>query len=299
MTLEQLRVFVAVAERQHLTHAASALSLTPSAVSSSIKALEERFGVALFHRVGRGIEISDAGKTFLDEARRVLASSRAAESVLAELGGLRRGSLTIHASQTIANYWLPPLLVRFQDLHPSIELRVDLGNTEQVTRAVVQGSADIGLIEGALQEENLQCRVVAEDRMVVVVRPDHPWASGQKLTAAVLRTGHWVLREAGSGTRSEFEAALKVIGARRLALRIALELPSNEAVRSAVLAGPYAAAMSELVAAPYLRAGLLASANLDLPVRSFSLLRHPARLRNPAATAFEEILLQKQDWSGK
>jgi DNA-binding transcriptional LysR family regulator len=103
MTLEQLRIFIAVAECEHVTHAAQKLNLTQSAVSAAVSALELRHTVKLFSRVGRGIELTDAGRLFLDEARAILARTRAAEVALAELNGLERGTLAIHASQTIAS----------------------------------------------------------------------------------------------------------------------------------------------------------------------------------------------------
>jgi DNA-binding transcriptional LysR family regulator len=290
MTLEQLRIFVEVAQRQHLTQAAAALHLTPSAVSASVKTLEDRYGTALFHRVGRRIETSEAGRIFLDEARRTLASARAAEATLAELGELRRGSLSIHASQTIASYWLPALLVRFRQAHPAIDLRLEVDNTENVAQAVLQGMADLGFVEGAIDEPALAREVVGNDRMVVVVAPGHPWARGQPLEAADLLGAQWILREAGSGTRSAFEAALDAAGIPAGALRVDIGLPSNEAVRSAVMAGPYATAVSELVVASHLQAGLLAQASFDLPARSFSMLRHPERHRSRAAAAFEELV---------
>src|SRR5471032_2166488 len=127
MTLEQLRIFVEVAQREHLTQAASALALTPSAVSASIRVLEERYGTPLFNRVGRRIELSEAGRLFLREARITLASARTAERTLSELGGLQRGTLQIQASQTIASYWLPPLLVQFRQRYPQIELSLTAG----------------------------------------------------------------------------------------------------------------------------------------------------------------------------
>src|ERR1700741_461652 len=91
MTLEQLRIFVAVAERQHVTRAAEALNLTQSSASAAVAALESRHGTRLFHRVGRGIELTEAGRLFLGEAKAVLARAEAAELALAELGGLKRG----------------------------------------------------------------------------------------------------------------------------------------------------------------------------------------------------------------
>ena len=290
MTLDQLRIFVEVAERQHLTQAAAALALTPSAVSSSIKALEERYGTALFDRVGRRIETNEAGRIFLAEARRTLASARAAELTLAELGSLQRGSLAIHASQTIASYWLPPLLVRFRQTYPAIALALVVANTENVAAAVVQGAADLGFVEGELEEGGLEAVPVGEDRMVVVVGPGHPWADGRPLDRAQLLGARWIMREAGSGTRSAFESALAALGVPAQALAVALALPSNEAVRSAVMAGAYAGALSELVVASDLHAGLLAQANLALPARRFSMLRHPERHRSRAAAAFADLV---------
>jgi DNA-binding MarR family transcriptional regulator len=93
MTLEQLRIFVGVAEREHMTAAARALNVTQSAASAAIAALEERHAIKLFHRVGRGIALTEAGRLFLTEARGVLARADAAETVLEELGGLKRGTL--------------------------------------------------------------------------------------------------------------------------------------------------------------------------------------------------------------
>jgi DNA-binding transcriptional LysR family regulator len=290
MTLEQLRIFVEVAERQHLTQAASVLALTPSAVSASIKTLEERYGTALFNRVGRRIELSEAGRIFLVEARATLASARAAEATLAELGTLQRGSLLIHASQTIASYWLPGLLVRFHRAYPAIELRMEVGNTESVAQAVMLGAADLGFVEGENCEPTLHVQAVAEDRMVVVVANDHPWADGRTLGPAELSAMRWILREPGSGTRAVFESALAALGIAPGSLDVAFSLPSNEAVRSAIIDSPFASAMSELVVASDLRVGLLAQANLQLPTRSFSMLRHPSRHRSRAVAAFEGSL---------
>src|SRR6202011_4908519 len=114
VTLEQLRVFVAVAERQHVTRAAAVLNLAQSAVSAAIAALESRYGEKLFHRVGRGVELTEAGALFLVEARAILARVEAAGQVLSELGNLKRGTLAVHASQTIAGYCLPRYLGAFR-----------------------------------------------------------------------------------------------------------------------------------------------------------------------------------------
>jgi DNA-binding transcriptional LysR family regulator len=292
MTLEQLRIFVEVAERQHLTQAANVLALTPSAVSASIRALEERYGTPLFNRVGRRIETNEAGRIFLNEARGTLASASVAERTLSELAGLKRGTLNLQASQTIASYWLPPLLVQFHQAYPQIDLSLAVGNTQSVAQAVVEGAADLGFVEGIIDEPALSVEMVAEDGMVVVVASGHPWASGKRQAPVDLLAGEWIMREPGSGTRSAFESMLKAIGVNPGELSVALTLPSNEAVRAAVMAGRFATMVSELVVAPYLKAGLLCSVNIDLPPRSFYLLRHNARYQSKASLALERLIRQ-------
>ncbi len=182
MTLEQLRIFIEVAEREHLTRASEALHLTPSAVSSAIRTMEDRYGATLFNRIGRRIELTGDGRMFLDEARATLARARSAERMLSELGGGKRGILAIHASQTIASYWLPSFLARFHSEFPLIDVRLTLGNTESVTQATEEGVADIGLVEGAVQAPSLSITKVASDQLILVARPDHDWAAGGKLT---------------------------------------------------------------------------------------------------------------------
>ncbi len=277
MTLDQLRVFVAVAERQHVTRAARALNLAQSAASAAIAALEERYGTRLFHRVGRGIEMTEAGRVFLLEAKAVLARAAAAELALEELGGLRRGTLSLQASQTIASYWLPRHLVAFRRRHPGIEIRLAVGNTEQVARAVHDGAAELGFVEGAVEDPLLASTHVASDRMVVVVPAGHPRADEVRFPPRGLAELDWILREPGSGTRSEFEAALAEFGLAPGDLRVVLELPSNESVRAAVEAGAGAATLSELVVTASLRTGVLARLDVELPERAFHVLNHRER----------------------
>ncbi|RYC32372.1 LysR family transcriptional regulator [Lichenibacterium minor] len=282
MTLEQLRIFVAVAEREHVTRAAEALHLAQSAVSAAVSGLEERHGAKLFHRVGRGIALTDAGAVFLGEARAVLARAAAAELALSELGGLKRGTLSVMASQTIAGYWLPRHLAAFRALHPGVALRLGIGNTAEVVAAVLAGTAALGFVEGAHADPALAGEVVARDQLIVVVAPDHPWAGRTDAAPPDARDTEWVLREPGSGTRSAFEAALPPGAA---PLRVALELPSNEAVRGAVEAGLGATALSASVAAPSLEAGLLVRVAFPLPERDFTAIRHAGRYGSRAADA--------------
>jgi DNA-binding transcriptional LysR family regulator len=290
MTLEQLHIFVAVAERQHVTEAAHALNLAQSAASHAIAALEARHDTKLFDRVGRRIELTEAGQVFLGEARAVLARAEAAELVLSELGGLKRGTLSIQASQTIAGYWLPRHMVVFRKAYPQIQIRLAIGNTAQVAAAVRGGLAELGFVEGGVENEHFASAPVARDQLVVVVGREHPWVGRTRLAPRDLMESEWVLREAGSGTRSVFENALLRLGVNPGALRIQMELPSNEAVRAAVEAGLGSTAISASVAAPSIEAELLHQVTFRLPEREFHVLRHRERYQSRAAEALLAVI---------
>jgi DNA-binding transcriptional LysR family regulator len=290
MTLEQLRIFIAVAEQQHMTRAASGLHLTQSATSAAIAALETRYGVKLFDRIGRGIVLTQAGRDFLGEARAVIGRARAATQALDDIAGLKRGSLSIAASQTIGNYWLPPRLLAFQRRYPGIALQIVIANTEQVAQAVREGRAEIGLVEGETDEPLLTARPIDGDSLAIVVGRNHPWATLSRVTAAKLSTSGWVLRERGSGTRSMFEAALRAAGLDLSNLDVRLELPSNEAIRAAIETSDCATAISDLVVAPSLAAGTLHRVRFDLPHRSFYLLRHKEHAESQAEAALVAAL---------
>jgi DNA-binding transcriptional LysR family regulator len=285
MTLEQLRIFIAVAERQHVTQAASELHLTQSATSAAIAALEARYGIKLFDRVGRGIALTQTGRDFLNEARAVVARAKAAAQVLNDLAGLKRGSLALAASQTVANYWLPPRIEAFRKTHPGIDLRVSIANTEQVAHAVHRGDADLGFVEGEVDDPALAIRKIEGDSLAIVVGVNHPWTGQARIAPKLLTKTCWILREPGSGTRSMFEAALKKFDIKLSDLDIRLELPSNEAVRVAVEAGDCATAISDLVVAPSLAAGTLHRVKIDLPKRAFYALRHKERYASQAEKA--------------
>jgi len=278
LTLEQLRIFIAVAERQHITRAAEALHLTQSAVSSAIGALESRHGITLFDRVGRAIILNETGRTFLPEAKAVLDRAKAAEAALDDLSGLRRGTLSIMASQTIASYWLPKHLATYRRRYPQIEMEVHFANTDQVADAVESGEAEVGLVEGVVDRPALNAKVFAEDEMVVVIAPDHSWRDRTKIDLGQV---DWIVREEGSGTRAMFDTLTMDVD-----VRIAMTLPGNEAVLGAVEAGLGATLVSLSVARSRIAAKSLVVVNGFSQTRNFFVLHHKERFRTRAADAF-------------
>ena len=249
MTLEQLRIFLEVARLQHVTRASETLHLTQSAVSAALAALEAQHGVPLFDRVGRGIVLNEAGRMFMPLAGAVLRRASEAENWLAELRGGEVGTLRLQASQTVATYFLPSHLIRFQRLHPRVTLNFIQGNTATVAAAVRSGETDLGIVEGRVDNHGLRQTTVGGDRLVLLVGASHSWRQHPHLSAM-------------------------------------LELPSNEACIAAVETGHGATVLSEHAAAPHCAAGRVFEVPFSFPERAFTALSHSERSLSRAAENF-------------
>lgn len=273
MTIDQLRIFVEVAERGHVTRAAKALGMSQSAASAAISSLEAAYQIRLFDRVGRGIRLSETGQIFLREARAVLDRAALAQSVLQDLAG-NPGPVAIAASQTIATYWLPRRLAAFHAANPRVRFNVVIRNTNEVENAVVEGEANIGLVEGPTLHPALIRQRIDHDQMVLVVAADQPQLPLNEKGMPDLRAVNWVIREAGSGTRRGLEDLATCEGLSIDDLNIFMVLPSNEAVREAIEAGAGATIISRHVVASALAARRLIEIPIELPQREFALVRH-------------------------
>ena len=293
MTLDQLQVFIAVAEREHITRAASALGLAPPSVSAAVASLEREFGTKLFHRVGRGIAATEGGRLLLEQARALVNHADAVKLAMREFAGLARGRLAIKASQTIASHFLPPRLVDFHRAYPGVVLLVSVGNSAEVVEAIIHGAIELGFVESPEDEfgdPRLAVEMIARDELVMVVSADHPWVTSEKLSVDDLTAGRWVLREDGSGTRAAFVKALAVLGVPYRDLNIAIELPSNEAVLAAVLAGAGATILSASVCTNAINAGTLRRLPVPVAPRAFYAVQHADRYRSRAVSVLLEIL---------
>lgn len=287
MTLDQLRIFIEVAEHGHMTRAAEALGMSQSAASAAVATLEASHQIKLFDRVGRGIRLTETGQIFLREARAVLDRASMARSVLQDLAGYPAGPVDIAASQTIATYWLPRRLAAFHAANPRVRLNVVIRNTQEVESAVVEGEVNVGLVEGPTQHPSLIRRQIDRDHMVLVVASDQPPLPVDASGRLDLRAMTWVIREAGSGTRRALEDLAMREGQSLDDLKIFLVLPSNEAVREAIEAGAGATIISRHVVASAIAAGKLIEIPIELPQREYALVRH----RDRHATRAQEALV--------
>jgi DNA-binding transcriptional LysR family regulator len=247
MTLEQLRIFVAVAYIEHFTRAAERLGISQSAVSAAIAALESRYKILLFDRSHRHVELTPAGNSLLLEAEQILARVDLTTRRLDDLANLRIGRVAVAASQTVANYWLPPHLVTLQQRYPGVVIDVWCCNSSEVEKRVARGEADVGIIERQPSDDAFTVETLIADELVAVVGAKHAWFGRERVGWHELPQTPWIMRELGSGTRALFEAALVDHCVPPAALDIALVLRSGEAVRSAVVASTCAAVISSLL----------------------------------------------------
>ena len=290
MTLEQLRVFVEVAERLHVTRAAAVLNMTQPAASAAIHALETRLGTALFNRVGRRLELTEAGTILLPEAKVVLAKSGEPNRRLPTSMACCAVGCACGPVRPLQAIWLPPILYQFHAAHPGVIVELHIGNTQQVSRAVLDGAADLGFAEGDVGEPVLAQILVAIDQLVMVVAKFHELASIKSIELDHLRRARWVLREKGSGTRQVFEDGLRRRGVDPAELDVVMELPSNEAVRSVVEAGAGVTAISRLVVVDKLAAGTLVEVPFHCAERRYIALRHGDRHRGRAESALLDMM---------
>jgi DNA-binding transcriptional LysR family regulator len=285
MTLEQLRIFLVVADKLNMTRAAEKVHVSQPAVSAAIAALESRYATKLFDRIGRRLELTEAGKLLVPEARTILARVNDARRLLDELAGLDRGDIRIAASQTVANYWLPRRMTRFALAHPNINLHLDVGNTAQAAQHVADGEADIAFVEGRVDGAAIASSTVGGDRIALYAARGHP-LTRRTLTRADISGAAWVMREKGSGTRDHLAAGLRSSRIAVDKLKVLLELPSNGAVLEALGGGELIAAVSELAASSWVGAGSIEPLQWDLPPRKFTQLLHRERQPSRAVEAF-------------
>ncbi|MDK2407626.1 LysR substrate-binding domain-containing protein [Aphanizomenon sp. PH219] len=304
MTLDQLRIFLAVAEHLHFTRAAEELYITQPAVSAAIQNLEQEYGIKLFHRIGRHIEIAQAGKLLQLEAEKILNQVTLTERGLRELNNLQRGELKLGSSLTIGNYWLPSKISEFKSQYPGIEIKCTLANTEEICVGTATGQFDLGLIEGEVKaslQNTLEYDIIGSDRLQIVVGKTHPWFEYPKISLTQLHQTPWVMREPGSGTQQRFEEALQNWGINLDQLNVTLVFNSGEMAKAAVESGVGATGISELMVKKELQLETLraiqmiddrkdSGINVEI-VRPFYKLKHRQRFQTAISKAFEQILL--------
>lgn len=289
-TLRQLEVFSAIAHHQNLTRAADELAMSQSAASSALKDFESQFGIRLFDRIGKRLQLNEQGQLLRPKAEALLAQAQDFEQTLrrhAEAGPLKVG-----ATLSIGNYLAVGLVARYMHEHPGVRVTLDVANTRQIADKVLNYELDIGLIEGEINHPDLDMIPWRRDELVVFCHPQDALAQHQQTQGFIsdddLCAAQWILRESGSGTRQAFDRAMSGLLPR---LSLALELQHTEAIKRAVEARLGIGCLSLITLEEAFRRGSLV--HLQTPQRDFSrqfyLILHKQKYRSAGINAWLQL----------
>ncbi|MFN7087916.1 MAG: LysR family transcriptional regulator [Burkholderiales bacterium] len=287
-TLRQFRVFEAAARLMSFSKAARELHLTQPAVSIQIRQLEENAGLPLFEQIGRKIYLTAAGRQMEHYARAVLGLVVEAGEAFAALKGVTGGTLNI-AAISAGNYFLPELIARFQARHEGVKVRLLVENREGLLRRLADNETDLAIMGRPPHSEEIVAESFAPHPYVVVAPAGHPLAKQRDIPLRQLQDENWIVREQGSDTRM---AMIETFATQRFEPVVAMEVPSNDTIKQAVIAGMGLSFLSAHTVGLELETGRLAILDMHgFPVmRSWHMVHLQKKWLPPVAVAFRKFL---------
>ncbi len=293
MTLKQLAVFLAIAETHSFSKGAEESCITQSTASQHIQALEEELEIRLFDRGRGGAMLTEAGKLFLERAKRISSECEASLSAMRRFRGMEDVVLRVGASNIPGTHLIPAVLGRFLEQCPKVRLKVIQGDSKSIVAHLIDEEIELGFIGGRYDDDQVECEAMGEDTIICVVSPDLVESGKYSLSQAELCKVPMVVREQGSGTQQAVYDTLAGTWISKESLLIVAELGSDEAVKRAVLNGTGYAFISRMSVAEEIANGRLAAIRIpgvDI-TRSFFAARRAGRELSPAATAFRDLML--------
>lgn len=288
MNVDWLQTFILIVDKKSLTKAARTLHLTQPAVSKQLNSLEKFYGTPLLYRTSRYMEVTEAGKLVYEYSQKILTALRESLTDVEALEHNLRGSLLLGASTIPGEYILPTALGRFQDLHPQVNVKLEIADSTEVAGLVLDGAVEAGMIGVALADPTLSEELIFQDELVVIASHQHPFAGKKTITLDDYLEEPQIVREAGSGTRLVIENKLMERGTSPEKLKIRLELGSTEAVVNAVAAGLGISLVSHFAVRNRVKAGEISSVLIeDLPIeRGLYFITRRDRALSPVMETF-------------
>jgi len=296
MDLRLLEIFCRVYKERSFSRAAKKIGLTQPTVSVHIRDLEETLGTAVFNRLGREIEPTEAGRFLYGHAEPLVLLKRDLIEKMAAFLDRIEGLLTIGASSVPGEHLLPKLVTHFHVEHPAAKLRLRIADTAETIDDLRHGDVEVGVVGGKLPDKDLLFESFATDSLVLLVPTTGPWQGRTEVSLRQLHELPLIVREAGSATRTSLERALAARKVSLTHLNIVAEIGSMGAIREAVRAGGGASFVSHTCVASDVRAGALHLARvpeLGPIVRTYYTVISRKRVLTPVASAFLDYLRQK------
>ena len=289
-TFRQLKVFNEVARHLSFIRAAENLHLTPPAVTMQIKELEGHVGAPLFERRGKQVSLTTTGEYMLVYARKILSTLKDAEDAAARLQRAEAGVLTIGLVST-AKYFMMKMLAEFRKKHPGVELKLALGNRDQLVQMLQNNEVDIAVMGRPPKELQTRAEPFAAHPHVFIAAPGHALTKQAQLTPEDLRLYDFIVREVGSGTRVAME---KFMSDAKVEPRLNMQLKSNEMIKQAVMAGLGLGFISLHTIGQELSQGLIEILPVDGSpvVRAWNVVHTQSKMLSPAAEAFRYFILE-------
>lgn len=290
-TLKQIQTFIEVAREKSVSKAAERLFVTQPAVSMQIRQLEDAFGLPLIEPIGRNIQLTRAGQEFLTHAIAAMAQLKDLEATMAEHVGTKKGHIDLAVVST-AKYFVPMLLVRFGQLLPGIEVSLRIDNRENILGMLSRNEVDLVIMGRAPNTLDCEATPFATNPLGIVCAPDHPLSRRKRAQLDVLKDYGFVVREQGSGTRAAME---RLFAQHDLPMKVVMEMPSNETIKQAVMAGMGLSFLSLRTVRHELAAGYLALVDINgMPIMGHWYVTHLSQKKlSPAAKAFKAFLIEQ------
>ncbi len=290
-TLRQLDIFLTLAREQSVSRAAEKLHVTQPAVSMQLRLLEEAVGVPLFEQVGRQIRLTDAGEDFRRYAGAAMAQFKELDDAMAQRVGMKQGRIELAVVST-AKYFVPMLLVKFRKRFPGIEIALHVHNRDIITGMLARNEVDLVVMGRAPASLECCATAFATNPLGVVSAPEHPLSRRRRAPLSILADQEFVVREKGSGTRHSMEGLFKEHG---INPPVVMEMPSNETIKQAVMAGMGLGFLSLRTVRHELAAGHLTLLDLEgLPLmRHWHVTHLQSKRLSPAAQAFKTFLIEE------
>jgi DNA-binding transcriptional LysR family regulator len=290
-TLRQLDTFLEVVRTGSVSRAADKLHVTQPAVSMQLRQLEESLGVPLLEMAGRTLRLTAAGIEVEQSAAAAIARLKELDDLVARHRGLKTGKIDLAVVST-AKYFVPMLLVRFRAMFPEIAITLQVHNREGIMKLLARNEVDLiimGRAPGAMECSSTE---FATNPMSFVCAPSHPLSRRRGAAMSVLEGQQFVVREPGSGTRSAMQQLLTEHG---ITPDIVMEMPSNETIKQAVMAGMGMSFLSLRTVRHELATGHLALVDIvGLPViRHWYVTHLSAKRLSPAADALKQFLIEE------
>lgn len=283
MTIKHLRVFAAVYQEMNVTRAANRLHMTQPAVSRSIQELETHYGICLFERINHRLYQTESGKALYARALHILDSFDQLEKEMKDWDEF--GILRIGGSITIGNFTLPSVVSRFQKIHPHLRLKVTVSNASNIQQAILDNQLDLALIEGTVSSEYIESRLLAEDRMCLILPPGHPLAAKPHVRLKDLIAYPLLLREPGSAGRSFLD---HVFAVHQIEPEPLWESASSQALVKAVASGLGISILPEQLVTQDLRSGTVVTRVVEDEsfIRKNHIIWHKQKYLTPTAREF-------------